>query len=128
MRNLVIIGLILCSACLTSAPSSSIGNAQGAFCEQNLDCASGLYCLCERCISQESQIYPSQCPHIDLLSCDTSQGQCSADCADLSSLQEAECIENLWFCPNNTSLVQLCASQMIELDAGISEEADASLE
>jgi hypothetical protein len=128
MRIFVIIGLSLCFGCLTSAPPTSVGHAQGATCEQNLDCASGLYCLCQRCISQERQVYPSQCPHLSLISCDVSEGVCTSNCTGLSDLQDAECIENLWFCPNNYRLAQLCESDENERDASIPQRADASVE
>ena len=76
-------------------------------------------CLCQRCIAREKQVYPSHCPHLELVSCDTSEGQCSDDCVDKTTIVEAECIENLWFCPENSQLVQLCEGELTDLDASV---------
>ena len=119
LRFFVVTNMIFLLACTTSAPGPSLGGAQGASCVQNLDCSQGLFCLCQRCIAQEKQIYPSHCPHLELVSCDTSNGQCTDDCEDKASIFEAECTENLWFCPENSQLVQLCEDQLTDLDASV---------
>ena len=106
-------------ACTTNAPEATLGGAQGAACVQNLDCAQGLYCMCERCIARAKQTYPSHCPHLDLLTCDSSGGQCTELCEDIDAVQDAECIENLWFCPENQQLTQLCAIEETDLDASV---------
>ena len=118
-RVFLVPAMMYLAACMTSAPLPSLGGAQGASCVQNLDCSQGLFCMCQRCVAQEKQAYPSHCPHLDLISCDTSEGQCSEDCVDKTPRAQAECIENLWFCPESTQLIELCETELIDLDASV---------
>ena len=118
-RLLFVFGFVFYVGCTTAAPEPTLGGAQGAACVQNLDCAQGLYCMCERCIARDIQTYPSHCPHLELLLCDESEGQCTASCDETALVQEAECLENLWFCPENQQLIQLCTVDETDLDASI---------
>ena len=122
----ILLFLMVGSGCLYTAPTATTGSEAGASCVEQLGCAAGLFCMCERCVAHATAVYPSWCPNLDQIACDQNEGVCVDSCGSQTSPNSAECKSGLWFCSESQILVHLCASAAETADAGLSSSWDGS--